>query len=45
MNVLEEKGVSNEFVDKLGALATSFEHSSYIGLLESLSKFTVDSSK
>lgn len=45
MNLLEEKGVSNAFVEKLGELATSFEHSSYIGLLESLSKFTVDSSK
>lgn len=45
MNLLEEKGISNEFVEKLGELSTSFEHSSYIGLLESLSKFTVDSSK
>lgn len=45
MNLLEEKGISNEFVEKLGTLATSYEHSSYIGLLESLSKFTVDSTK
>lgn len=40
MNLLEEKGVSNEFVEKLSDLATAFEHTSYIGLLESLSKFT-----
>ncbi|XP_018788294.1 PREDICTED: complement component 1 Q subcomponent-binding protein, mitochondrial [Bactrocera latifrons] len=40
MNLLEEKGVSNEFVEKLSDLATAFEHSSYIGFLESLSKFT-----
>jgi len=40
MNLLEEKGVSNEFVEKVSDLATAFEHTSYIGLLESLSKFT-----
>uniref|UniRef100_A0A1L8EDH7 Putative complement component 1 n=2 Tax=Haematobia irritans TaxID=7368 RepID=A0A1L8EDH7_HAEIR len=40
MNLLEEKGVSNEFVEKMSDLATAYEHSSYIGLLESLSKFT-----
>jgi complement component 1 Q subcomponent-binding protein len=41
MNLLEEKGISNEFVEKLANLSTSYEHTSYIGLLESLSKFTV----
>ncbi|XP_053962441.1 complement component 1 Q subcomponent-binding protein, mitochondrial [Anastrepha ludens] len=40
MNLLEEKGISNEFAEKLSDLATGFEHSSYIALLESLSKFT-----
>lgn len=45
MNLLEEKGISNSFVEKLGSLSTNYEHSSYIRLLESLSKFTVDSSK
>lgn len=40
MNVLEEKGISNEFVEKLSDLATAYEHTSYIGLLEELSKFT-----
>lgn len=40
MNLLEEKGVSNEFAEKLSDLSTAYEHSSYIGLLEGLSKFT-----
>jgi complement component 1 Q subcomponent-binding protein len=45
MNFLEEKGVSNEFVDKLSQFSTSYEHSAYIGLLEGISKFTIDTSK
>lgn len=40
MNLLEEKGISNEFVNKLSDLSTAYEHSTYINLLESLSKFT-----
>uniref|UniRef100_A0A1B0BRV9 Uncharacterized protein n=1 Tax=Glossina palpalis gambiensis TaxID=67801 RepID=A0A1B0BRV9_9MUSC len=40
MNLLEEKGISSEFVEKLVDLATAYEHSSYIALLENLSKFT-----
>jgi len=39
LNYLEEKGISNEFVEKLSEYATSYEHSAYIGLLEGLSKF------
>lgn len=39
MNYLEEKGVSNEFVEKLSEYSTAYEHSAYIGLLEGLSKF------
>lgn len=42
MNLLEEKGISNEFVEKVSELSTSYEHSSYIGLLESVSKFTIE---
>lgn len=41
MNLLEEKGISNEFVEKLSDLSTVYEHSTYIGLLEGLSKFTI----
>ncbi|GAB0097385.1 complement component 1 Q subcomponent-binding protein, mitochondrial [Sergentomyia squamirostris] len=41
MNLLEEKGISNEFVDKLSEFSTLYEHSQYISLLERLSKFTV----
>ncbi|KAH8370716.1 hypothetical protein KR093_004762 [Drosophila rubida] len=40
MNLLEEKGISNEFAEKLSDLATAHEHTSYISLLEKLSKFT-----
>lgn len=41
MNLLEEKGISNEFAEKLSDFSTGYEHSAYIGLLESVSKFTV----
>ncbi|XP_066584479.1 complement component 1 Q subcomponent-binding protein, mitochondrial [Prorops nasuta] len=40
MNYLEEKGISNEFAEKLIELSTNYEHSAYISLLEGLSKFT-----
>ena len=40
MNYLEEKGISNEFAEKMVELSTSYEHTAYIGLLEGLSKFT-----
>lgn len=43
MNFLEEKGISNEFADKLSDFSTSYEHHQYISLLESLSKFAIDS--
>ncbi|XP_030759887.1 complement component 1 Q subcomponent-binding protein, mitochondrial isoform X2 [Sitophilus oryzae] len=39
LNYLEEKGISNEFVEKLSNYSTAYEHSAYIGLLEGLSKF------
>jgi len=41
MNLLEEKGISNEFATKLSNLSTNYEHATYVGLLESLSKFTL----
>ncbi|CAL7949672.1 unnamed protein product [Xylocopa violacea] len=40
MNYLEEKGVSNEFAEKLIELSTSYEHTAYVSLLEGLSEFT-----
>lgn len=40
MNYLEEKGISNEFVEKLSDFSTAYEHSSYITLLENLQKFS-----
>ncbi|XP_059480398.1 complement component 1 Q subcomponent-binding protein, mitochondrial [Neocloeon triangulifer] len=39
MNLLEEKGISNEFVLDLSDFATRYEHSQYVGLLEKLQKF------
>lgn len=42
MNYLEEKGVSNDFVEKLSQFSTAYEHSSYISLLETLSTFAVE---
>ena len=41
MNLLEEKGISNDFVEKLSDLSTSYEHSLYVEFLEKVSKFTV----
>ncbi|XP_063707587.1 complement component 1 Q subcomponent-binding protein, mitochondrial [Culicoides brevitarsis] len=40
MNFLEEKGVSNDFVEKMCDFSTQYEHAAYISLLEGLSKFT-----
>lgn len=45
MNFLEEKGVSNDFVEKLSEFSTEYEHQSYISLLESLSGFATDVKK
>lgn len=42
MNFLEEKGVSNDFAEKMSDFSTAYEHQSYISLLESLSKFAQD---
>nr|CAG4649559.1 EOG090X0APE [Scapholeberis mucronata]SVE93787.1 EOG090X0APE [Scapholeberis mucronata] len=39
MNLLEERGVSNEFVEKLSDLATKREHDLFISLLERLQSF------
>lgn len=38
-NVLEEKGITNEFVVEMSELFTSYEHASYVGLLRDLKKF------
>jgi len=39
MNLLEERGISNEFVEKLSDFSTAYEHSMYIALLENTKKF------
>ncbi|XP_061716729.1 complement component 1 Q subcomponent-binding protein, mitochondrial isoform X2 [Cydia pomonella] len=41
MNLLEEKGISNDFVQKLSDFSTGYEHAAYINLLEGISKFTI----
>ncbi|XP_063222087.1 complement component 1 Q subcomponent-binding protein, mitochondrial isoform X3 [Bacillus rossius redtenbacheri] len=40
MNYLDEKGVSNEFVDKLCDLSTAYEHKLYVDFLGNLQKFS-----
>ncbi|PSN32221.1 hypothetical protein C0J52_17013 [Blattella germanica] len=39
MNLLEERGISNDFVEKLSNFSTAYEHSLYIALLENTKKF------
>ncbi|XP_054262616.1 complement component 1 Q subcomponent-binding protein, mitochondrial [Macrosteles quadrilineatus] len=39
MNLLEEKGVTNELMEKVSDFATAYEHSSYIGMLEKVQHF------
>nr|CAG4644178.1 EOG090X0APE [Lepidurus arcticus] len=39
MNLLEERGVSNEFAEKVTNLTTNFEHGLYVNLLEKLQGF------
>jgi complement component 1 Q subcomponent-binding protein len=39
MNLLEERGISNQFAEKLMEFSTSYEHKLYIGLLERLKSF------
>ncbi|XP_013186962.2 complement component 1 Q subcomponent-binding protein, mitochondrial [Amyelois transitella] len=41
MNLLEEKGISNDFAQKLSDFSTAYEHAAYINLLETVSKFTI----
>ncbi|XP_067140413.1 complement component 1 Q subcomponent-binding protein, mitochondrial-like [Centruroides vittatus] len=39
MNMLEDRGIGNEFADLLVEYCTSYEHSKYVGLLEELKEF------
>ena len=39
MNLLEERGISNEFVDKLSDFCTDYEHQLYVNLLTKLQNF------
>jgi len=39
MNLLEERGITNEFAEQLIEFSTSYEHGQYIGLLEKLKNF------
>ncbi|XP_037092234.1 complement component 1 Q subcomponent-binding protein, mitochondrial-like [Pollicipes pollicipes] len=42
MNMLEERGVSNEFAQKLSDFCTEYEHKCYIALLEGMRGFVRD---
>lgn len=39
MNLLEERGVSNDFIEKMIELTTNKEHEMYVSLLERLQTF------
>ncbi|KAK7065914.1 Complement component 1 Q subcomponent-binding protein, mitochondrial [Halocaridina rubra] len=39
MNMLEERGISNEFAEKLSTLCSDYEHSKYIALLQNVQNF------
>merc|ERR1711997_1184592 len=39
MSMLEERGVTSEFVEQMSDYCSAYEHSLYINLLEELSKF------
>ncbi|XP_068243015.1 complement component 1 Q subcomponent-binding protein, mitochondrial [Palaemon carinicauda] len=39
MNMLEERGISNEFAEKLSSLCSDYEHSLYVNLLQNVQDF------
>lgn len=39
MNMLDERGITNEFAEKLSGLCSDYEHSLYVGLLQSVQDF------
>lgn len=39
MNLLDEKGISNDFVEKLSDFATAYENHLYISMLQNIQKF------
>jgi len=39
MNMLEDRGITNEFVEKLSDFATDYEHQLYVGMLQNLQTF------
>ncbi|XP_073983915.1 complement C1q binding protein P32 isoform X2 [Rhodnius prolixus] len=39
MNMLEDKGIGNELVEKVTAFSTDYEHSLYVNLLEKMQSF------
>lgn len=39
MNMLEERGISNEFAEKLSNLCSDYEHSMYVSLLQNVQDF------
>jgi len=39
MNMLEERGITNEFVEQLSSLCSNYEHSQYVNLLQKMQDF------
>ncbi len=40
LNLLDERGMGEQFANEMAEFATAFEHSQYIGLLEKLQQFS-----
>jgi complement component 1 Q subcomponent-binding protein len=40
LNLLDERGIGEQFANELAEFSTSYEHQQYIGLLEKLQKFS-----
>ncbi len=40
MNVLEERGIGEEFANQLAEFSTFYEHKQYVDLLEKLKNFS-----
>ncbi|KAG4078467.1 hypothetical protein HA402_009179 [Bradysia odoriphaga] len=39
MNLLDEKGINDKFVEELSTMCTHYEHETYVGFLKEISKF------
>ena len=40
LNMLEERGITGDFLDEMVEFSTAYEHNKYVGFLEQLKEFT-----